>query len=94
MSMMSSLVVFLYAIVSFVSRTIFGKVPYFITSITSKLRFLVGRVLTFRMIMMMVPSRFLGLNYEILIFTSHIFFSSCYPSFFLGEFFLKSTELD
>ena len=94
MSMMFSLVFFLLVRVSLVSSTISGKVPYFITSITSELRFLVGRVLTLRMMMIMVPSGFVGLNCESLIFTSHLFFSSCYPSLFLWAFFPRSVEFD
>ena len=82
MSMMSSLVFFLLVRISFVSRTICGIVSYLITSITSELSFIAGRMLTFR-IMMMAPFVFLGLNCESLIFTSHIFFSSCYLRFFL-----------
>ena len=85
MSMMYSLVVFLLVGVSFVSSTISGKVSYFITSITFEWSFSGGRMLTFRM--MMVPSILLGLYYESLIFTSHLFFSSYYSSFILWAFF-------
>ena len=93
MSMMSSLVVFILVKFSFAFRTISFKESYFITSITSELIFLVGRVLTFRMMMMMVPSGFLRLNCESLIFNSCLFFLSCYLSFFLWAFFPNSVEL-
>ena len=58
MSMMFSLVVFLLVRVSFVSRTIFGIVSYLITSITSELSFLVGVVLTLRMMMVIMVDPF------------------------------------
>ena len=92
--MMSSLVVLLLVGVSFVSRTISGIVSYLITSETSELSssiVILVRMLTFRM--MMVPPNFLGVYYESLIFTSHLFFSGYYSSFF-GAFLPQSTEGD
>ena len=70
---------------------------FLVTCITSDSRQIFPSVIFMKGLtsgVMRTSSGFLGVYCESLIFTSHIFFSSCYPSFFVRTFFPHSTELD
>ena len=89
MSMMSYLVSLLLVRDIFVSRTFSSIVSFLVTCITSDSRQIfssVMKVLTFGV--MRNSSSFLGVYRESLIFTSQLFFSSFYSSFFLRAFFI------
>ena len=97
MSMMSSLVSLLLMRDIFISRTFSSIVSFLVTCITADSRQIFSSVIFVEVLtsgVMRTSSGFLGVYHEILIFTSHLFFSSCYSSFFLREFFPYSTELD
>ena len=99
-SMMSFIASLLLVRATFVSRKCSRKVSFLVTCIASDFRqisaisfrviFLV-RMLTFG-IMIVLPY-FIGVYCERLIFTSHIFFSEYYSSFFLWEFLPRYTEV-